>query len=977
MSDKKSETGTLRVQFSGPEVSGLKFEDTEPVLELAKKLGISTIYTSPLTAPAPGSQHGYNVIDFNDINPEIGGMNGLERFVENLQRLGLMLMVDYVPNHMSASPHNKYWEDVLTWGQSSEYNKYFEIDWSKQEGRVLLPFLGADLVDLIYDPANAEEDKYHINLHFDTETGKFLLHYYEHYLPLSPETWIDLFEKTAPESGDDPVFKRFKAELHCIKTLPDIREKQRYARSFSKKIKESYAKSHACQKRINDLLSHFNSKEGRKDFDDIANRQPYKLAFWKEGIEGINYRRFFNINELVGLDQRNIEVFEETHKMLFELVRKGYINALRIDHPDGLADPKEYLARLREKLREIFPRETHGDKAERFRIVVEKILEGEEKLRPDWQVQGTVGYEYLVMLNGLYANPSAEEPFNEFYKSFTNDTRDFHTVVEQSKSDVMEVKLSSEINYLSESAANIADMMRRDIAEPSLLSAIKSILKNTDVYRVYMDHNGVSAEDISIINEACAKARKDPLADEGVVDFVRSLLLKDFDVNSPKFRATGEEITGEVDHFIRRFNQVSGPVAAVGVENTAFYRYIRNSALNEVGGNPGKFASKTDEFHAHNQYAQKHHPFGMTSTQTHDTKRGPLTRLLINSITNEPEKWTSIVSHWHEDIKKVTESMDAEMPAPQDELLIYQTLVGALPVEVCHNDPFNTGITNAVNRVKDYVVKAIREASLHTTWTDQDLAYEKTCTDFIDRLFRETEDNKFLFEALELQHHLVSSAALNLAGQTLLKVTSPGIPDTYQGEWLPHFAQSLVDPDNRRRVGPEVYQQMIKQLEEWEREPPDPETLHISDQGFKGLTTFYILWKSMQARAENPDLFTTGKYKPLKASGEYGEDFVAYQRSDDAGNVAVTVSPRLTGKKAACVDNKTLSITGLFNQHAKAELGVNLPEGTVLVNRMDGKEHKVTTNEDGKTVLELPAVFATCPQALLTGKVEPELSPEI
>ncbi len=970
----KKETGTLRLQFSGPEESGLKFEDTSPALELAQKLGISTIYASPITKPAPGSTHGYNVTDFNDINPEIGGLSGLEQFVDNIQRLSLMLMVDYVPNHMSASEHNKWWEDVLTWGENSEYDRYFGINWKKQEGRVLLPFLGGDLVDLIYDPINADDDNYHVNIHFDKETGKFLFHYYEHYLPLSPETWIELFEKTSPDDGEDPVFKNLKADLHCIKTIHEISEKQEFAKSFCDTITAGYEKDPAYRERVERILNHFNHKDGRKDFDNIIDRQPYKLAFWKEGIEGINYRRFFNINELVGLDQRKREVFEDTHKLLFQLIKDGYVQALRLDHPDGLADPKEYFERLREKLHEVFPEETHGNKAERFRIVVEKILEGDEKLRADWPVQGTVGYEYLVMLNGLYANPEAEAPFTELYKKHTNDTRDFHAVVEEAKNEVMEVKLSSEINYLGETTAHIADMMRRDIAESGLRNAIKSILKNMDVYRIYIDDNGASPEDLMILDEICEKAKKDPQADEAVVDFVKSLLLKDFDENSPKFKATPEEIQQEVSHFIRRFNQASGPVAAVSVENTAFYRYTRSISANEVGGNPGKFSNKIEEFHEHNQYAQEHHPFGMLSTQTHDTKRGPLTRLLINALTDNPEKWVNAVNYWHSNISASMAKKEMQMPSPQDELLIYQSLIGAMPVHV--DSPDHPDIENTVNRVKEYVIKAIREAHMHTTWTDQDLAYEKTCTDFIDNLFeKDSVNNSFPRELISFQSDLVSRAMLNFAGQTLLKVTSPGIPDTYQGEWLPHYAQSLVDPDNRRRVGPEVYEQMNKLLDEWQTSPPDPKTLHIEGSELKGLMTLYVLSKSMQARKENPDLYTTGPYEALEAEGEYRNDFIAYKRADEQGNIAIAVSPRLLGEKAQHIDKDTLGISALFNRVASeqiepAEIAVNLPEGTTLVNRMDGAEHKVAKNASGKNVIRLPEIFASCPQALLTGKVE-------
>lgn len=1040
----QEQTGSLRIQVSRDPNAGITLKEAVAAADFANAIGISTAYLSP--AWQSGSPHGYDVRDYNAINDGIGGDEGFKRFTDALHARAMSLMVDIVPNHMSADEHNRWWEDVLEWGQESPYEKWFGIDWSKHRGRILQPFLGDHLSNVVYDPIpghefginedrtalthddirvplaravdadatpeqlykQSEETHYRLRLHFDQETGKFLMKYYDHYLPLTPATWLDLFEATSPEDGGDPVLDDLIAEMKFIGD-PDnsSADRRKHAEKLQGTITHRYSHDAAFQERIVGMLAFFHSEAGRHPLMNVLQKQHYLPSYWKKGNKNINYRRFFNINGLVGLDQRLDEVFKETHRFVFEQMRQGRINALRVDHPDGLADPQGYLDNVRRKLTEILPEETHGDMADRVRVVVEKILSDGEKLRDSWPVQGTTGYDYLIQANALYVNRKAEGPIDTFYRQWTNDG-DYHALELQAKDMVMREKLHSEISYLGEHAAEISEMLGYDFEETLLTNAVACIFKNMSVYRAYSTDDGPAPQDAEIIEAACDKAAQDPQAEKEVVQFIRSLLLRNEDLENrlagnhkhqidpalpgafraeqangkPDEQAAARQLLDEkINHFNRRANQASGPVMAKSVEDTAFYWYSRLISLNEVGGNPGVFGADIADFHAHNAHIQSHWPETMTTTQTHDTKLGPLTRLLISGVTNDPARWIRSVNEWHDHMAERIREIGGDMPSPQDEMRIYQVLLGAIPVHV--DRPDHPDIEPAVDRVKAYMQKATREAHLHTSWTDPVARYEDTCKTFVDTLFSRDEGNTIPAEMIALQSDLLQNAMLNHAGQTLLKITSPGIPDIYQGEWLAGFAQSLVDPDNRRRVGPEVYERMTAQIMEWESNPPELSTLHRQPDAdgtphMAGLTTLYVLWRSMQARRENSDLFIKGTYEPLTPSDDYKDDFVAFTRKN-GDDVAITVSPRLLGEKATLVDRGTLGITQLFNSKANgeqppavAEIPVDLPVGTELLNRMDGKTYTVTENHHGETVLHLDEVFRNFPQVLLTGKISRE-----
>ncbi|MBW4631138.1 MAG: malto-oligosyltrehalose synthase [Iphinoe sp. HA4291-MV1] len=861
-------TATYRIQFN----SEFGFDAAKAITNYLVELGISDLYASPIFKARAGSGHGYDVVDPTQLNPELGTQETFESLVQELQQHNMGWLQDIVPNHMSYDSQNKYLMDVLEYGPDSSYVDYFDISWNSPFASNYEPIL-APLLGNFYGECLENGE---IQLNYD-ERG-LNVNYYSLKLPLKLESYAKFLTqnlgKLAKTLGrKHPIFVRLLGVLYIVKNIPSeatAQQRQDQAAFVKGLLWELYTDNSEVKTFIDENLQLFNGEPGKPEsfnlLDSLLSEQNFRLCYWKVGAEEMNYRRFFTVNELISVKVEDLKVFKNTHDLICKLVSEGKFTGLRIDHIDGLYDPKQYLERLREKTGDTY-------------ITVEKILQQGEDLPNNWSVQGTSGYDYLNYINGIFCKADNEEQFTQIYSNFTGITASFEQVVPEKKHLIIDRNLAGDIDNLAFLLKTIASKYRygNDFTINGLKRALAEVLSRFPIYRTYITEEGISEIDRAFVQEVTEAAKTHAPLLNNELNFIEKLLLLQYD----DFLTEAEK--GQWLYFVMRVQQYTGPLMAKGVEDTALYVYNRFVSLNEVGGEPGHFGISVSEFHDFNQKRQSQWSHAMSATSTHDTKRGEDTRARLNVLSEIPEEWQKQVRNWSEinrshrkTVKRLT------MPVRNDEYLFYQTLVGVFPFS-------EEDFSNCVERVKDYVVKAIREAKVHTAWLRENSTYENAFTDFVTTVLEPSKDNPFLKEFLPFQRCVADYGIFNSLSQTLLKITSPGVPDFYQGGELWDF--SLVDPDNRRPVDFETRQSYLKAIKEQSK----TDILKLIDELLANKEDarikLFLIVQALKARTEYLQVFQQGNYLPLEVSGKFKENIIAFARND-GNKTIVTIAPR-------------------------------------------------------------------------------------
>lgn len=862
-------SATYRLQFT----PAFGFAQAKEIVGYLAQLGISDIYASPIFWARSGSQHGYDVVDQNCLNPELGSQNEYEALIAEAQKHGLGWVQDIVPNHMAFSQQNPYLMDALEHGPESDYSDTFDIDWisyhDELNGRVLAPMLGSD-----YQECLAGKE---IQLSF-TESG-LKANYYSLQLPIRLESYADFFEHNLFELGERK--EKITALLGEIKgSVLSLSGRQRTEKSAE--IKQqlwSLAESSSEVKQwIEKNLTEFNGEAGNADsfakLDSLLKHQFYKLSHWQVASDMLNYRRFFTINELICLNAQHSHVFDQTHGLIRKLVAEGKMTGLRVDHIDGLYDPLAYLKRLTEETGSVY-------------TTVEKILEAVETLPDDWPIQGTSGYEFLTNVNRVFCRGESKEAFSKLYESFAGVEDNYERLFLDKKRLLAESELVGDIDNLAHILVRVAGLMGKEaISEKDLRLALKEIMIAFPVYRSYVSKEGRSEKDEDYTKEAIATVKshspeKSAEFNTALSFIEKLLLLKDLD-------SLSDEAKSARLHFIMRMQQFTGPLMAKGIEDTLFYVYNRFTGLNEVGGVPGEFGLSLEKFHDYNQHQQSHWPHNLNASSTHDTKRSEDVRARLNVLSEMPEEWEKQVTAWRDmnaDKKRVDER---PIPTPNDEYFLYQTLVGAYPFDEAELPEFT-------ERIKAYVLKAGREAKENTNWTAIHEAYEKGYADFIDTLL--DSESPFLNSLRSFQNKVKQYGVYNSLSQMLVKIASPGVPDFYQGSEM--WDLSLVDPDNRRPVDYEKRSRCLADIQAQWQSNPTALVSDLTDSWEDGRIKLFLAFRGLAARKEFADVFTDGDYTPLKVTGKYADNVIAFARRKGE-RVVVAIAPRfLTGLTTA------------------------------------------------------------------------------
>lgn len=933
------------------------------------ELGISHCYLSPLLKARPGSRHGYDITDHSSLNPEIASAEDFEQFVAALKRHGMGLIMDMVPNHMGImGADNGWWLDVLENGPASRFAGYFDIDWYALSeglpGRLLLPVLG--------DHYGAVLENGELRLAFDTAQGSFSVSYYEHRFPVDPAEYPRILSHgrdrlQARLGTEHAVLLEFQSLTTAFGHLPsrdDVTPEAMAERARDKEVHKHhlavlYASSADIARFIDENVAEINgAAAGAANFDplhDLLQAQAYRLAFWRVAADEINYRRFFDINDLAALRMENPEVFETTHRLVFELLARGYVNGLRIDHPDGLYAPQEYFERLQAMAASLLPRgQSDGEENPKpLYVVVEKILGVHEHLPESWPIHGTTGYDFAAACGGLFVDGAAADPFTRIYQGFIRARPDLDEMVRANKHLIMETSLAGELQVLATQLTRIAkgDRSTCDFTFNGLRSALAEIVASFPVYRTYVAACEASADDARYVDWAVGVARKrSQLADTSIFDFVRDVLL----ANLGQGRNDGYREA--VCAFAMKLQQYSSPVMAKAVEDTTFYQYDCLLTLNEVGADPHRFGVSLAAFHRDNQERARRWPHALLAGSTHDSKRSEDVRARIGALSEMPVAWDQALRHWSKLSRSKRRKLGSERaPSRNDEYLLYQTLLGIWPSEM----PDAAALAQLAERVAAYMLKAGREAKLHSSWINPNTGYEEATREFVHALLSPDPSNLFLRDFLPLQQRVARVGALSSLSQLLLRLTSPGVPDHYQGNETWDF--SLVDPDNRRAVdfaARHAALRAIRALHDEQGAAACAQRLIETLQD--GRIKLYLTWKALALRRAHELLFRDGNYLPLKVQGECAEQVCAFARQHGSEIILVAV-PRLFDRLSG--EDGRLPVGTL----AWADAWLELP-----TERMPGQWVNTLTDErlDPQTVgeaqgLMLAQLFRIFPYALL------------
>ena len=961
---------TYRLQLH----AGFAFAEAEAVLPYLKELGIGDGYVSPIFEARPGSQHGYDVTRHDRINPELGGDEGFARLAAKLRELDMGLLLDIVPNHMGVGNDSVWWQDVLENGRASEYAGFFDIDWdpldARMRGKLLLPILGRQYGE--------ELESKRIQVVAGGEGG-IHVRYYDHLIPVAPRSLPTMFPES--EQDDLGVPQSFGDLLRELAHIPphDTTDKalsaQRRQQLDELRPRLRIAlQSEEMQAPIQKAIERINGLEGDPhSFDrlhDMLEQQPWRLAYWRVSTEEINYRRFFDINDLVGLRMENPRVFAATHCLIRRMLARREVTGLRIDHCDGLFNPMQYLIRLQmlcvaSRCLGEHPQGITGPNgielqvtdalrgrdwtAERgpLYVVVEKILEPRESLPPEWPVRGTSGYDFVYFGNQVFIQRENERRFTRFYENLTGQVADPESLVYRAKLNVMRNALSSEVyvltNLLSHLAAN--DRGARDFTENLLETAVRETIACFPVYRTYIDHRGqYSDRDRACIRRAVARAtQRNRDMDASVFDFLeKTLLLHD---------RIGQEIDEDELYFALKFQQLSGPVMAKGVEDTAFYVYNRFASSNDVGSSLDAFGITTQEFHASNQERLRTAPDAMLATSTHDTKRSEDVRNRLNVLSEMTWLWPSWVRRWVRMNARHKRTLEDGRVAPDanEEYFIYQTLAGVWPWSMRSMEERQ----EFLERIQQYMTKALSEAKVNLSWTNPNPAYVDAVHSFLRNIIMPGSRGtlpRFAETLADLLPALRLFGAINSLAQVVLKIASPGVPDFYQGTEL--WDLSLVDPDNRRPVDYAERRLALASLRE--QAVSQGETAVCRDVLRRiedGRVKLWTIHRALQLRNRIPETFRRGDYVPVEVSADHAQHAVAFVR----GRAVLAVVPRFS---YTLMDGRPQMPLG--DAWGSGELMVPEMAGAALENVFTGTVVRVGL--DGR--LPLRAVFAAFPVAL-------------
>ena len=892
------------------------------------------------------------------------------------------LLLDIVPNHMGVSTANEWWTDVLKHGPSSIYAQYFDIDWKPRnrtlDNKILLPVLHSHYGEVL-EEGHLQVVYWH---------GDFYLHYFEHQIPMTPESYIHILDHVLQSIQDQVsdseswIMMETYSVRRSLKFLPDywltdsesISTRRREQQVIRWRILGLFDKSELFRSTLESSLEAINGNIGdASSFDTldlILSEQPYHLAFWQVASDEINYRRFFDINDMAAICMENQQVFSDAHRLTFKYLSEGLIAGLRIDHPDGLWDPERYFWRLQAGYIEAFiqhrmqespegatelaeqlinklkPSKIHPEWP--LYVVGEKILSDSEPLPQTWAIQGTTGYDFMYSANNLFVDSSAEEAFNHLYTSFTGKFVDFEELTDYTKKLIMSQSLTSEITALAAKLARIVEQNRRfrGFTQNSLALVLSEFMASMHIYRTYITGpTHVSSRDQQYITAAMQRAKKhNPLVPESIFNFLEDVLLM------KNFHLFKDEHQNALKDFVMKFQQITGPVMAKSVEDTAFYIYNRLVSLNEVGGHPERFGISLLDFHAHNAAIQKKYPYTMLSTSTHDTKRSEDVRARINVLSEMHEEWNGAINKWSSINTAAFIRVQGKLaPSRNDEYLLYQTMLGT----------YEHGIDeeNFKNRIVAYMLKAVNEAKTHSNWVNPNREYAEAVTSFVHQIWA----NSAFRTSFETFHQSIDYfGRLNSIAQLLLKLTSPGVPDIYQGTEL--WSYSLVDPDNRRSIDFEKRADALGDLAT--DALPDVKELQkdLNNPKAPGSAKLHILHRVLNHRKQHPELYTKGDYIPLYAEGAYNQHVCAFLRLLNEEAVLVVTSrlfyKLVNGKRKLPVGRESWQDTSIT-------LPGSITSRATFVNILTGESFPMAGTATDQTLL-LADLFVSFPMAIFT-----------
>ncbi|MGE0703292.1 MAG: malto-oligosyltrehalose synthase [Vicinamibacterales bacterium] len=882
-------SSTYRVQLH----RGFAFRDVCDLVPYLAALGVSDCYSSPHFRANPGSLHGYDICDHSQLNPELGTEADYVEFCNALKAAGLGHIVDIVPNHMAAdSRSNPWWRDVLENGPSSPFADFFDIDWQpvKDEliGKVLLPVLG--------DQYGRALDRGELQLAL--QDGALHLHYFDRDLPINPrqtprilKLGIDRLEE---ELTGDPALREYLSVLTSLENLPPyterdpgrIAERQREKEVARERLARVVEQSPSVARHVEQAVVEANGVPGRPETFDVLHefleRQAYRLAYWRTAFDEINYRRFFDVNSLVGLRVEHQAVFDAAHVLLKRLADAGHITGVRVDHPDGLADPVEYFERL------------HALLGAPMYVVAEKILSDRERLGDDWKVAGTTGYGFLNTVGGLFVDPRHVRKLRRIYTRLTGRTEPFEEVAYRSRVTIMVTSMASELNVLAHALNRIseADRRWRDFTLSSCRRVLREVVACFPVYRTYISPRGASAFDRDVVETAVAEARRrNPVMEDSIFDFFREVMLPSFGPEGPADEPAQERLA-----FAMNVQQFTAPVFAKGVEDTAFYRYHVLASANDVGGHPNRPATEPEEFHEANRRTLAEWPLEMHTTATHDTKRGEDARVRIAALSEVPDEWRRLVASWMRiNGRNRTKLQGSWAPDRNDEYLFYQGLLGTWPAQTDASSTVAQAPQDVADRVEAYMQKTVREAKVNTSWIHEAPEYGRAVSIFVGRTLSGRTAPRFLASFVPFARRVARAGMVNSLSQLVLKIASPGVPDFYQGSEF--WDLNLVDPDNRRPVDFALRRTALSEL------MPLLRRLEAGDGAIDEVRALLESWESgrikllttargLRFRHEHQALLLDGAYEALAAEGAASQHVVSFARRSGS-EILIAIVPRL------------------------------------------------------------------------------------
>jgi (1->4)-alpha-D-glucan 1-alpha-D-glucosylmutase len=859
---------TYRIQFN----SSFGFQAAKEIVSYLAELGISDLYASPIFKARKGSAHGYDVVDQNQINPDLGTEADFGELGISLAEHGLGWLQDIIPNHMAYSHKNRMLMDIFEKGQASEYYTFFDVEWQHPyegiRGRMLAPFLGTFFGEAL--------ENGQIKLSYD-ESGLWVT-YFDIRFPLKIESYLNIFTYDLGRlkkslGSDHSDFTKLLGIVYVLKDLPSQEENRdrRAQMTFAKgMLWELYSTNKHIKLFIDSNIAIFNGDpENPQSFnllDSLLSEQHFRLSFWKVATEEINYRRFFNINELISLKIEDDTVFDHTHSLIFKLLKEGKVSGLRIDHIDGLYDPTAYLKRLRKEVGQTY-------------VVAEKISEMGEQLPRVWPIEGTTGYDFLNYVDQIFCKKNHEQKFTRIYSRFTNLKMSLKELVHEKKKLILEKHMAGDVDNIANllKKASSRDRHGGDITLYGLKMATVEVMARFPVYRTYISEDVFRDEDRLYINTAVDKALQSNPGLMHELQFMRRFLLLELG------DYLSEEEKKNCLHFVMRFQQFTGPLMAKGFEDTTLYLYNRLLSLNEVGGFPETFGIALEEFHDFNKNRNQLWPHSLSATSTHDTKRGEDVRARLNVLSELPEDWETEIKKWSKTNSRKKRALgELRVPDKNDEYFLYQTLIGACPFSESEQPLFK-------ERIKSYMIKAVREAKIHTAWLAPDHEYEDACIKFIEQILDTSKPNEFLETFMPFQKKVAYYGIFNSLSQTLVKITSPGVPDFYQGAEL--WDLNLVDPDNRRPVDFSRRKSLLRNIMEEARADPLDLVSSLLGKREDGRIKLFLISMALKTRKQHADVFQMGTYTPLEVTGKLRDHIIAFLREHNEKRT-VTIAPR-------------------------------------------------------------------------------------